>query len=149
LKHKILRTFLTKFVCSVISILLKNGEICDQKLKIFQGHPQKENTIFLNLKQMCNYLRLSSLRLFLYCEVSPRCCYLKTFNDLHTLSNIIGEWSSSLVQRCSTNVAENAIMQYGGQLLVSAFTLVINGIMFLTKDQTLVLHLFLSRSTVI
>lgn len=66
-----------------------------------------------------------------FCTVKygPDVATWKAFNDLHTLSNIIGEWPSSLVQKYSTNVAENAIAQHGGQWLVSAFTLVINGIM--------------------
>ena len=53
----------------------------------------------------------------------------KAFTDLHTLFNMIRQWPSSLVQRGSTNVAENAISQHGNRSLVSAFTLVIKWIM--------------------
>lgn len=77
-----LRAQLTKRVCDILPIFLKNGEIVNQQLKYLQRHPDDKSTIFSNLKQMCKSWRLSSPRPLLNWEALPRCCYLEGLQQL-------------------------------------------------------------------
>ena len=97
-KYENFRVLLTKYTCGIISILLKNGEICSQQLKHLQGHPHKEST-FSNPKQVCKYWRLSPFRPFWTGKYHPDVATWKAFSNLHTLSNIRGQWPSSFIQR--------------------------------------------------
>lgn len=60
----------------------KNVSAIKAHVRILHGQAYKEYTISRNnLKQMLNYLRLSSLRQFLYCKVAqPDVATWKAFN---------------------------------------------------------------------